>query len=123
MKPRSYVTLGLGIMLFLFGAVAIAGGAWPGVVPLLFGGSLTFLGLRGGRLALAIFGHTCIVVGCFLFAWGVYLIPHSQPTLVGVLARPLFWGMFSLLGGVCANYHAFCNCIRRRDAEPGCPGR
>jgi len=123
MKLRSLVAVILGGLLFLLGAASVVTGGWFGIVPLAIGASLAVLGWRGGRHALAIFGHTCIVVGCFLITWGIYLLPHSQPTVAGVFTRPLFWGLFSLLGGVCANYHAFCNCIRRdRKESQACPG-
>ncbi|TET23391.1 MAG: hypothetical protein E3J78_02305, partial [Candidatus Cloacimonadota bacterium] len=61
-----------------------------------------------------IFGHACIVLGCFLITWGLYLLPYAKPTVLHVLTRPLFWGSFSLLGGICANFHGFCQCIRRQ---------
>ncbi|MEN3203739.1 MAG: hypothetical protein ABDK87_08480 [Atribacterota bacterium] len=69
---------------------------------------------RGKRVFLLLFGHGCIVLGCFLITWGIYLLPVSQPRLVHILTRPLFWGLFSLMGGVCANYHGFCRCVQGR---------
>ena len=65
----------------------------------------------------AIFGHSCIVLGCFLFTWGMYLLPVSEPTLVGILTKPFFWGLFSIFGGICANVHSYCKCIQGQ----GCP--
>ncbi|MBC7217752.1 MAG: hypothetical protein H5U36_06325 [Candidatus Caldatribacterium sp.] len=65
------------------------------------------------RRGLLLFGHACIVLGCFLITWGMYLLPVSKPTLSHILTRPLFWGFFSLMGGVCANFHGFCRCVRR----------
>jgi len=64
------------------------------------------------RTFLLLFGHGCIVLGCFLITWGIYLLPFSQPRFVYIFTRPLFWGLFSLMGGVCANYHAFCRCVQ-----------
>ena len=64
------------------------------------------------RAVCLIFGHICIIVGCFLITWGIYLLPYSQPTLKYILTRPLFWGLISLMGGICANFHGFCNCVR-----------
>ena len=60
----------------------------------------------------AIFGHFCIVLGCFLFTWGMYLLPVSEPTFAGILTKPLFWGLFSIFGGICANVHSYCKCIQ-----------
>ena len=65
----------------------------------------------------AIFGHFCIVLGCFLFTWGMYLLPVSEPTVIGILTKPLFWGLFSIFGGICANVHSYCKCIQGQ----GCP--
>lgn len=64
------------------------------------------------NVPLLVFGHACLVLGCFLITWGIYLLPVSSPTLIHIFTRPLFWGLFSLLGGVCANYHGFCRCVQ-----------
>ena len=87
------------------------GGLW-GMIPFLVGAALGYLGWRGDRTALVLFGHVCVVLGCFLITWGVYLLPYSEPTLPHIFGRPLFWGLFSLMGGICAIYHGFCQCIR-----------
>jgi hypothetical protein len=114
MKPDSLITLILGIILTVFGLVLlITHPGAVGTVPLLIGGSLVYLGWWGGRTALLVFGHICVVVGCALITWGTYLLPYSQPTFAHILGRPLFWGLFSLFGGICAIYHGFCRCIRK----------
>jgi hypothetical protein len=114
MKPHSLVTLILGIILVVLGIVTLVStGSAGGVIPLLIGGALCFLGWRGDRIASIIFGHICIVLGCFLITWGIYLLPYSKPCLAHIFGRPLFWGLFSLFGGICANYHGFCRCIRK----------
>ncbi len=63
---------------------------------------------------LVIFGHACIIVGCYLVAWGIYLLPASEPTPLGILSKPLFWGLFSIFGGICANMHSSCQCIQAK---------
>jgi hypothetical protein len=104
----------LGFVLVLIGIWSLIRGAGPmGVIPVLIGLALVFLGWKGGRTGNIIFGHLCIVLGCFLITWGIYLLPHSQPTLAHIFFRPLFWGLFSLMGGICANYHGFCRCVRQ----------
>lgn len=114
MKPHSLITLILGIILVVIGITTLVStGSVGGAIPMLIGGALCYLGWHGGRIALIVFGHVCIVVGCFLITWGIYLLPYSQPTLSHILGRPLFWGLFSLMGGICANYHGFCQCIRK----------
>jgi len=115
MKVRSLTALILGIILFILGIVIlVSSGSAGGVIPVLIGGALSYLGWRGGRIALIVFGHTCIVLGCFLITWGIYLLPYSKPTLSHIFTRSLFWGLFSLMGGIYANYHGFCQCIRRQ---------
>jgi hypothetical protein len=113
MRPRSWITAILGIILVVLGIVTlIIGGGAAGAIPLFIGGSLVYLGWRGGRMALLVFGHTTIVIGCAMITWGIYLLPYSKPSLLHIVGRPLFWGMISLFGGICANYHGFCQCIR-----------
>ena len=113
MRPRSWVTFILGVFLTAMGIVSLViSGSAGGTIPLLIGGSLFYLGWRGGRTALLVFGHTIIVIGCAMITWGIYLLPYSKPTLTHVLSFPLFWGFISLFGGICANYHGFCQCIR-----------
>ncbi|RKX70290.1 hypothetical protein DRP53_05525 [candidate division WOR-3 bacterium] len=74
---------------------------------------LVYLGYKGGRGPLVIFGHATIIIGCFLVTWGIYLVPYSKPTFAHVFTRPLFWGLFSIFGGLCALFHGFCQCVRR----------
>ena len=113
MRPRGRITSILGIILAVLGLVTIIIGGNPtGLIPLLIGGSLVYLGWRGGRIALLVFGHTTIVIGCAMITWGIYLLPYSKPSLLHIVGRPLFWGLISLFGGICANYHGFCQCIR-----------
>ena len=114
MKVRSPTTMILGLVLSGFGIFLIVIGAsiWA-LVPLLIGVSLCYLGWRGGRVALLVFGHICIALGCFMITWGIYLLPYSEPILSHIFALPLFWGLISLFGGICANYHGFCKCIRK----------
>lgn len=113
MRPQGHVSFILGIILAVLGIILLVSGhGLFGIIPLFIGGALVFLGWREDRTALIVFGHVCIVLGCFLITWGLYLLPYSQPTLSHVFFRPLFWGLFSLMGGLCANYHGFCKCIR-----------
>jgi len=116
MKPR--INTILGIVLVLIGIWSLIQKAGPlSVIPILVGLGLTFVGWKGGRTGNIIFGHLCIVLGCFLITWGIYLLPYSQPTLVHIFFRPLFWGLFSVMGGICANYHGFCRCVRQGGNE------
>jgi len=115
MKPKSWISFIVGLFLLILGLwnllVYRAAGA---VVPILIGGALSYLGWSPSRTGILIFGHATIVAGCFLVTWGIYLLPSSQPTLAHILGRPLFWGFISIFGGICANYHGFCACIRRK---------
>jgi len=85
-----------------------------GLVPFLIGGSLLYLAFNRGRVATLVFGHTCIVVGAFLITWGILLLPYSEPKMAHVFGRPLFWGIFSLMGGICAIFHGFCRCVTKQ---------
>lgn len=89
-----------------------------GIIMSVVGASLIYLGLNPGRTGIVVFGHICIAMGCFLTTWGIYLLPYSQPKLEHIIFRPLFWGLFSIFGGICAIYHGFCRCVRRGYAEP-----
>jgi len=121
-KVQSYVTLVLGAALLVVGVLGmIAAPSGPGFIPIVIGGCLAYLGWRGGRAATIIAGHAFIVTGCYLVTWGIYLLPHSDPTPAHVFGRPLFWGLISIFGGICANYHGFCNCVMRRPASQARP--
>ncbi len=65
-----------------------------------------------GNKKLALFGHALIILGCFGFTMGIYLLPKSEPTLIGILTKPLFWSLIAIFGGICANVHSYCACIR-----------
>lgn len=116
MKPRGWVGLIFGFALLLIGILGfIIFSALAGFIPILVGFGLIYLNWRGGRAGLVVFGHICIVLGCFLATWGIYLLPYSEPSLSHILMRPLFWGLFSIFGGLCAIFHGFCNCMRRQN--------
>lgn len=111
---KAPVSFTLGAILFLLGIYSfITGGFIAGIIPFCFGVSLMYLGWKGGKTSLIIFGHTSIVLGCFMLTWGIYLLPHSEPTIGHILGRPLFWGLIAIFGGICANYHGFCDCIHK----------
>lgn len=114
MKPSNLITLILGIIFIVFGIlILVTIKEISGLIPLFVGGALFYIGWHGGRTALIVLGHLLIVLGCFLITWGIYLLPYSKPILSHIFTRPLFWGLFSLMGGICANYHGFCQCIRK----------
>ena len=117
MKPRSPITFILGVALVVVGVLLTVRGGYP--IPVIVGGALCYLGWCGGRTAMIVFGHACVALGCYLITWGVYLLPYSEPIPAHILGRPLFWGLISLFGGICAIYHGFCNCVGRK--KPGAP--
>jgi hypothetical protein len=116
MKIRVGTILGLGLVLLGL-AVMLTVSGLGGVVPLAIGLGLMFTSWQGGRVGMIVFGHICIVLGCFLITWGIYLLPFSQPTIKDIFFRPLFWGMFSVMGGICSIYHGFCGCVRGRNRD------
>lgn len=115
MKPKSVVVLLLGITLSILSIIVLISSGHPvAIIPLIFGISFLWLGWWRGRSAYIVFGHAFIILGCFLITWGIYLLPISKPVLSHIFGRPLFWGIFSLMGGICSNYHGFCQCIHNQ---------
>jgi len=117
MKP-SRITAALGIVLIALGILAmISSMSAGGIVPLIIGAALIYLALNRGRVATLVFGHSCIVVGAYLITWGILLLPYSEPRLAHIFGRPLFWGIFSLMGGICAIFHGFCRCVTKQSEQ------
>ncbi|NLP06300.1 hypothetical protein GX411_10175, partial [Candidatus Fermentibacteria bacterium] len=101
MRRNGIVAVILGIILAVLGLLGIlSGGVTGGLIPLVIGGSLTYLGFSGSPRGLVVFGHACIVAGCYLVAWGVRVaqVVGSAPTWLQILTQPLFWGLFSIFG-------------------------
>jgi hypothetical protein len=114
MKP-SRITAALGIVLLAFGVTTMAFSyGVAGIVPSIIGLSLIYLAIKPGRVATLVFGHSCIVTGAYLITWGILLLPVSEPRMAHIFGRPLFWGIFSLMGGVCAIFHGFCRCVTKQ---------
>lgn len=113
MKIKAPVAFGLGVFLTILGGIGIAITNIPAeIIPLFIGFSLIYLGLKGTRIATVVFGHITVACGCFLITYGLYLLPYAKPTIAYIFGMPLFWGFICLLGGICAIYHGFCNCVR-----------
>ena len=53
-----------------------------------------------------ILGHISVIGGCYLVTWGLNLLPRSTATPADILKKPLFWGMFAIMGGFCFFYGA-----------------
>jgi hypothetical protein len=110
-----YVWMCLSVLLLIVGLYAAVNQQWTLTIPpWLYAIAVAGLawGTRAGRL---VFGHLCVVAGCYLVTWGIYLLPQSSAEFSHILwGRPLFWGLFSIFGGICAIYHAFCRCIAQR---------
>jgi hypothetical protein len=108
--------LGLVLMacsiLFFINKVEIGG-----IIVLLIGSALVYLGFKPGGTGVIVFGHMCVLTGCILATWGFYLLPHSEPTVAGIFLQPLFWGFFSIFGGICAISHGFCRCVQRGNTD------
>lgn len=117
MKP-SRINIGLGIILAGMGIFGfIKGAGIVGLVPLLIGASLIYLGFNRTKVATLVFGHVCILIGAYLITWGILLLPHSDPKMAHIFGRPLFWGIFCLMGGICAIFHGFCRCVTKQTDE------
>lgn len=111
MKKHSYITMALGFLLVIFCVLMFINNnsvvSPSGVIGL----ALIYLGWKKNKTAQIIFGHCLIVIGAYLITWGLYLLPQSSPTFFGIILKPLFWGIFSIFGGICALYHSFCSCV------------
>ncbi|MFH2035525.1 MAG: hypothetical protein ABIJ45_03905 [Candidatus Zixiibacteriota bacterium] len=114
MKP-SRITMGLGAVLVAIGVymfvISVSIGA---VIPVIIGGNLIYLAISKSRVATLVFGHSCIAVGIYMVTWGILLLPYSEPRIAHIFARPLFWGLFSMMGGICAIFHGFCRCVTKQ---------
>jgi len=113
-KP-STINLSLGIVLIIFGIfLFFKDHGMAGVVPSLVGCCLVYLSFNRGKVATLVFGHTCILIGAYLITWGFLLLPYSEPSIAHIFFRPLFWGIFCLMGGICAIFHGFCRCVNKQ---------
>ena len=115
MRP-SIITRIFGLVLILIGiGLGIRSGN-PGssIFPIIIGGVLVYLSTKKGRVATLIFGHSCVIVGAYLITWGILLLPQSEPRMAHIFARPLFWGIFCMMGGICAIFHGFCRCVTKQ---------
>ena len=101
------IVLIISSALFFINKIEIAG-----IIVILIGSALLYLGFKPSRVSVTIFGHICVFTGCILATWGFYLLPNSEPKLADIFLRPLFWGFFSIFGGICAIYHGFCRCVQ-----------
>ncbi|HOW45337.1 MAG TPA: hypothetical protein PK919_09215 [Candidatus Aminicenantes bacterium] len=119
MKIYSGLDLVIGVAAFFLGAVQIArGGTGLGALTMVAGAALAYIGFRGGRLALLLFGHGAVIAGCYLAAWGLTLPPLAKPEAADILGRPLFWGLFAIGGGVCAILQACGSRFAGRGERP-----
>ncbi|HPR17373.1 MAG TPA: hypothetical protein PLD62_03925 [Candidatus Cloacimonadota bacterium] len=122
MKIGKIITCVLGIGLLVWSVFHfIAGLLMWAVVKLIIGGGLIVITFLKNRYGQIIFGHAAIVAGCMLVTAGIYYVPmisesivspSGEITLVMIFGMPLFWGFFSIFGGICAIYHGFCRCVR-----------
>jgi len=111
-RMKSPVPFWIGAALTGIGSWGVFASGNPSVfVPVVTGLCLLVLGWRGGRRLTVLLGHVIVVCGCFLTTLGIYLLPHAKPDLAHIFGFPLFWGLFSIFGGICAIYHGFCRCV------------
>ena len=123
MKSGGIISFILGIGLLAFGIYHLVLGIYLwAIIKILIGGGLVFLKFSSSRYGLIVFGHMAIVAGCMLITAGIYYVPGiyegikasgGQIPIRYIFGMPLFWGFFCLFGGICANYHGFCKCVRR----------
>ncbi len=114
-RVKTPVTFGIGLALTVAGIWGVIVSANPSVlVPVVIGVCLVLTGWRGGRRLTVLLGHVIVACGCFLTTLGIYLLPYAKPDIAHIFGFPLFWGLFSILGGICTIYHGFCHCVCSR---------
>jgi hypothetical protein len=112
----------LGIGLLIYSAIHfIQGVAMWAVVKLIIGAGLIVIPFMKNRYGQIIFGHAAIVAGCMQATAGIIYVPMIAKNLEAnsghishgqIFGMPLFWGLISIFGGICAIYHGFCKCVR-----------
>lgn len=115
MKTKHIVNLALCLAVLALGIFFLLRSSLAGgIPPALIGLSLVYLSLKRNRAAQLVFGHFTVIIGCFYVTWGLYLLPYSEPDFSNIVGKPLFWGLFSIFGGICALYHGFCRCLKEK---------
>lgn len=125
MGMKAPITFGIGLFVAVLGLVQFALDQSPfrlftaavGGFFLVLGWFIGWTRHRGFTIAL---GHLAVTIGCLVIAYGLYQLPFlvQAPTLTDVLDLPLFWGLFTLMGGFCMIQHGSCACcIRNHEAR------
>jgi len=123
MNKGKIISLLIGIGLLVWAIFHFLSGLYLwAVIKLLVGGSLISLAFIKNRYGMIIFGHMAIVAGAILITAGIYFAPFVSDSIRNnggniplrfIFGMPLFWGFFSIFGGICAIYHGFCKCVRK----------
>jgi hypothetical protein len=115
MKAR--ITFGIGVFVLLLGIVQFALSHNPmRLISVAVGNLFVFWGWKIGwathRRLIVLLGHFAIAVGCLCATYGLCQIHFlsEMPTVAQVLDMPLFWGLFSVFGGMCMIKHGHCAC-------------
>ena len=48
-----------------------------------------------------VFAYIFVFGGCYLVAWGINLLMKASASPVDIFTQPLFWGLYSIVGGFC----------------------
>ncbi len=93
--PVRFIGIGIGLFFVVFG--------W-------------FVGWTTHRRFTVLLGHLALTAGALVTAWALYQLPFltKAPDLIEVLDLPLFWGIFTIFGGVCMIQHGSCACCIRQ---------
>ncbi len=59
-----------------------------------------------------ILGHILTIGGCYVTASSINLLLKTNARPVDILKQPLFWGLFSILGGFCFFYIIILNLVK-----------
>ncbi|MEO0086914.1 MAG: hypothetical protein ABIK77_04745 [candidate division WOR-3 bacterium] len=69
------------------------------------------------KIGALILGHLLVVIGSFLLTWGIFLLPKSEPTFLGILTSPLFGGLILIFGGICAFRNVRCKSLHKQKSS------
>lgn len=125
MGMKARITFTIGVVVTLLGCVQFLLDQQPirlvtvgvGLFFVCWGWFIGWTHHRGLTLTL---GHLAVTLGCLVTAFGLYQIPFQSkaPGFLEVLDLPLFWGLFTLMGGICMIQHGSCACcIRSHEAR------
>ncbi|MBL8027580.1 MAG: hypothetical protein JNL74_14260 [Fibrobacteres bacterium] len=121
---KARITFFIGIIVTMINIIQFAIEPSAGrIIGIIVGLFVAIIGWKIGwtthRRFTILIGHIAVTIGAFVTAYGIYQVPFIsvQPTAIQVLDLPIFWGLFTIFGGICMISHGHCNCTIRMHNE------